>query len=446
MSLIFLLSFIASAQKSYTIKGHFPQAGNKEIELWGFEALKDSLLSKTMCDAKGKYVLSYSGGYIGTAVLKVKDGASLTVLLNKENFVIDWSDFEDLGSLHFKNSAENTAFSKAMMTYKMSKEILNGLEYLKPLYASSASKQQWINKEIEVQEHVFLGFIDSLPKSSFVAYYLSLGRLVQDMANAANRDPAWIAKNENDFKAIDFADERLLHTGLIKDLISGFYQMLESYGDRDKVNEHANKATDVLLKNTDAHPELKKEIALYLYKKLEERSLFKPAEFLALKMLGDNTCMLDAKSAALYGLYEKMAGGKTAPEIQLSPNNTKGFSTVGEIKNKYKLVVFGASWCGKCQVDIPDLKKYYSQWQDKYDVEIVFVSVDTDPVAYVGFVQDFPWVSSCDFKGWDTKAAMDYGVFLTPTMYLLDTNNVILLKPFNAAHADDWFVTNDSTR
>lgn len=437
LGFLLLACLIVNGQKKNIINGKFSQANSKEIELVVFNALKDSIVAQTMSDVAGNFVLSYPENYVGAAMLKVKDGTNVVVLLNKEDFLVEWSDFNDFNTLHFNNSVENTVLYKGITTYQKSEELLNTLKHLKALYADSARKQKWINQEIEIHENDFLDYVTSLPKTSYVAHYLLIGRLMNDMAIASNLFPEGINKNEKDFKAIDFLDPKLLHSGLMKDLINNFYQMIQSTGNQEKVSEHANEITDVLLKSLYGNPELKKEIAEYLYKRLEEQSLFGSAEYLALKMLADNTCVLDDNSAKLYSQYAKMAVGQVAPELLLVPN-TKGFSSIGQIKSKHKLVVFGSSECPKCKVDIPELKKFYSRWHDQYDMEIVFISVDTDPVSYINFAKDFPWVSSCDFNGWNSRGVLDYGVVATPTMYLLDSSGKILLKPFSASQIDSW--------
>jgi hypothetical protein len=54
------------------------------------------------------------------------------------------------------------------------------------------------------------------------------------------------------------------------------------------------------------------------------------------------------------------------------------------------------------------------------------------------FVKDFPWLSSSELKGWEAKAALDYCVFGTPTMYLLSKDNTILLKPISEKQIQSW--------
>lgn len=55
-------------------------------------------------------------------------------------------------------------------------------------------------------------------------------------------------------------------------------------------------------------------------------------------------------------------------------------------------------------------------------------TLDTDLNSFQNFAKDFPWVSTCDLKSWEEKAAKDYFVFGTPTMYLLAMDNKIVLK------------------
>lgn len=130
-----------------------------------------------------------------------------------------------------------------------------------------------------------------------------------------------------------------------------------------------------------------------------------------------------------------MANGKTAPNIEL---HTAKAEKLYNLKNQYKLIVFGASWCSKCVEEIPKLKAFYADWKKNNNLEIIFVSLDTDKNEYSNFTKDFPWLSSCDFTSWETKAARYYCVFATPTMYLLDANNTIKIKPISADQVNAW--------
>jgi hypothetical protein len=62
---------------------------------------------------------------------------------------------------------------------------------------------------------------------------------------------------------------------------------------------------------------------------------------------------------------------------------------------------------------------------------VVAVSLDTNRVDWLNFVKDnsLKYLNVSDQKGWDGKAAGDYFVYATPTMFLLDSNKKIIGKP-----------------
>jgi len=69
---------------------------------------------------------------------------------------------------------------------------------------------------------------------------------------------------------------------------------------------------------------------------------------------------------------------------------------------------------------------------------VVFISLDTKPQEFIEFTKEFPWLSVCDFKSWDCQAVQDYYVFSTPTMFLLDKDRKIVLRPNSTEQIDAW--------
>jgi hypothetical protein len=39
----------------------------------------------------------------------------------------------------------------------------------------------------------------------------------------------------------------------------------------------------------------------------------------------------------------------------------------------------------------PTTKGLLSHWKEDYDLEVVLISLDTDPIKYAEFIHDFPW-------------------------------------------------------
>ncbi|WP_298223180.1 thioredoxin family protein [Flavobacterium sp.] len=434
-SLKYILLFLTSvtmAQAKYTLKGHFNAATNKAITLKGFSALEELPLDKSTTDANGNFTLTYPADYVGAAVVEINKGKKVIVLLNHENFEIQWDDLSTTKSLKFINSTENATFDSGLSLYQNTQEKKNGISYLVPLYATEPQKSFFKN-ELDQLNLVMPDYLKKISDQTYASYYLKVKMLIADLQLSLKRYPERTAALQKEWNALDFSDVRLMHSGLYDELLQTNVTVIMN---REKKYEQLNHSTDLILKSLQSKPEVKQSVAEYLFNLFEKKSLFDASEHLALGMLNDGTCQLDDKHKALFEQYRKMANGNLAPNIECS-NGQK--SKLYDLKNQYKLVVFGASWCPKCVDEMPKLKTFYDSWKKDHGLEIVFISLDTQKIDYENFVKDFPWISSCDFKGWESKPVVDYCIFGSPTMYLLDANNVIKLKPISAAQINAWF-------
>lgn len=106
------------------------------------------------------------------------------------------------------------------------------------------------------------------------------------------------------------------------------------------------------------------------------------------------------------------------------------------------MVVFGASWCPKCNEELPEIAKLYDKWKSK-EVEVVFVALEDNRNSFIDFAKSFPFPSYSDGKKWESKIVKDYYVFSTPTMFILDNKREIILRPNSVKQMDawvDWFL------
>lgn len=426
---IFLVCWSLGQLHSQTIKGSFPQLRGNGIVLMGYNGFKEKELSKTQCDSVGRFELSYPAGYTGAAVLQIKDGSSVIVLLNKENFSIEWENIQDMNSLRFTRSPDNDAFARGIAVNAEAEQKLAGLNYLLSQYEKYPGKHRWLKQEVAVQNNQFQDFIEQLPESSYAGYYLKIRKFLTDMAQAAKKNNGQIPEYETGFKNMNFNDDRLWYSGLMNDLFAGIYQVLGSDKDSVKVNTSINNVTDAWMKTLNTNSMRQQEVAEYCFKLLEQHTLTGGAEYIAKTMLDQSACQLDEKKADLFEQYRKMAVGNTAPDIVLE-NGTR----LSTLNHTYKLVVFGASWCPNCQTDYPSLVGLYKKIKNKQDIEVVYMSLDTDKKAYQDFYKEAPFITSCDTKGWEGKTVKEYHVVATPSYFLLDHDLKIVTKLKNPEH------------
>jgi thiol-disulfide isomerase/thioredoxin len=118
-------------------------------------------------------------------------------------------------------------------------------------------------------------------------------------------------------------------------------------------------------------------------------------------------------------------------------NPNKLLNKLSDIKSKYTVVVFGASWCPKCKEELPEITKLYNKWKLK-GVEVVFIALEEDKKTFMDYAKAFPFPSYSDNKKWESKIVKDYYVFSTPTIFLLDNKREIILRPNSVKQMDAW--------
>ena len=166
---------------------------------------------------------------------------------------------------------------------------------------------------------------------------------------------------------------------------------------------------------------------------------------MALQALTQGSCTLDEDLAKQLETYRAMKKGNLAPEISfitegaevLTKEINNQASKLSDLKADYKLVVFGASWCPKCADEIPKINNLYSKWYSA-GMDVVFISLDDSESDFKDFATKFDFLSYCDYKKWGSPVAEDYYVFSTPTMFLLDIDNRIRLRPNSVRQVDAW--------
>jgi thiol-disulfide isomerase/thioredoxin len=124
---------------------------------------------------------------------------------------------------------------------------------------------------------------------------------------------------------------------------------------------------------------------------------------------------------------QKMTTGTAAPLFTLIDAAGDSVS-LANITNKYKLIVFWASWCPHCEQLLPDLYQWYLNRD--MDIEVIAVSIDDNQDDWRAFVKErgFNWINCNEPEKWDGKVATEYNLFGTPTMFLLDKGNRIISK------------------
>lgn len=108
-----------------------------------------------------------------------------------------------------------------------------------------------------------------------------------------------------------------------------------------------------------------------------------------------------------------------------------------EVKNKYTLIEFWASWCAPCRKSNPELIKVYNTYH-KNGFEIVGVSIDENEANWLSAIKQdsLPWVNLTDLKFVDNEAHIIYNVNGVPDNVLIDDNDIIIGRYLKAKELD----------
>jgi len=114
--------------------------------------------------------------------------------------------------------------------------------------------------------------------------------------------------------------------------------------------------------------------------------------------------------------------GKPAPEFTLKDINGNNFSLYS-LHGKYVILDFWGSWCWGCLEAFPNIKKYYADHPNEF--EIVGIAFSDKMEAWRKVVMEkhnLPWINVFD----DDNIHDKYYVTYAPTYFLIDKEGVIL--------------------
>jgi thiol-disulfide isomerase/thioredoxin len=236
------------------------------------------------------------------------------------------------------------------------------------------------------------------------------------------------------FDNIDFTDERLLNTKVIYVAINDY---IKTFG-KQATSEIYKDISDKVLVHTKVNPKVHR-YAIELFIESFEASIFQSVFYHVVEnhLLNSGEAFHEFEKETYRKKVEiskSLQIGKVLKDLKAKDMNGEKVSLHG-MKADIKLLVFWNSGCEHCHELLPVIKSV-SETYAEVGLKVMAFGIEDQRNSWVADIQKFELekiTHVTDFKGLLSPVIEDYNVWMTPLMYLLDKDNVIVAKPRNEA-------------
>jgi thiol-disulfide isomerase/thioredoxin len=407
----------------------------RDVYLANFYGEKNSIIDTAVPDQKGKITFQMNeNNYKGMYRVFLDKKVFIDVIFNNENINIQTDFNAPYDSLRVISSLENKIYYDFLRIGNDYRRKFDLLAPLNDYYPRSDSFFPEARKQYLMVQTEFFLFIDSLVTNYPNAWSTKIIRQKKPLFYDPSLDEVgrreYVTKHY--FDNVDFTDVELIRSNIFTSITIEYMSLFSNPNltQADLENEFT-KAVDTIMKKASMNSILYEFIVDYLVKGFERYHFDKVLDYIA-EHYSPQSCENEERKTDLQTRLEKYAelsDGKTAPAFSILDRNGKMVDLTG-ITSKYTLVLFWASWCPHCAETLPEINGIY-QKTDRSKLEIIAVSLDKEKAEWEKTLSEknYSWINCCDFLGWDSPVAVNYNVYATPTMFLLDSEKKIFAKP-----------------
>jgi thiol-disulfide isomerase/thioredoxin len=136
-------------------------------------------------------------------------------------------------------------------------------------------------------------------------------------------------------------------------------------------------------------------------------------------------------SLAFFCLSLKVAAQKTVPDVNVKTldGKTVNLKDYAARSGKTLIIDFWATWCSPCKKELDAIAEYYEDWQKKYNVELLAITIDNQRALpkVPGIIESKGWKYTV-FAGNEEEMRNAFNFQTIPQTLVADKNGQIIFE------------------
>ena len=420
----------------YTLDIKIKGAINKTCYLYRYFGDKTYLVDTILTNKTGSFKTVLNSNYkAGLYKLELGNKNYFNFIINNEDIKLKTFIVNTMDSMQIIKSEGNKILYKY---YKQQKTLNQKMNLLGPIVhnypKTSKFYETTVNEFNQIQEEYKKDIeilINSNP-NSFVANYINFIGFNQINPLLSEKEQKQYLIDHY-FDNINFCDSTILNSNAIPQKIISYLSLFGNQKQsQNQIEESYKLAIDNILNQALCNDQVFEYALNYLIDGFEHLKYEEVLVHLSQNYIPLISCVNENLKNNLedkVDRYEKVSIGKTAPDFEIKTPDNK-LVNLYNINSDYTLILFWASWCPHCTKILSEIQKL-SKLYPKTKLEIIAISLDTNKEDWMNFLnnKNYNWINCSELKGWESKVAIDYNIYATPTMILLDKDKNIIAKP-----------------
>ena len=240
--------------------------------------------------------------------------------------------------------------------------------------------------------------------------------------------------NESVLDRINFNDERLIGSDILKNTITEYMTMVQN-ASKSQTNPNYNLilAADNIMSRCYSSYQMYKFVYQYLIYGFSEMGANAAVDYMVglpyFQYLNANAMQAN-EMLKIAESYNRVKIGSKAADIDAVTLKNYVFELYA-VEAKYTILLFWSYSCPHCRNLVNELGKFVKK---RKDIAVVTVNVSGDLVKVKRLLRKSHLKKQYNIyenSGWNSEIVDDYAVDMTPSLFLLDADKIIIAKPFD---------------